>query len=153
MNLQAQWIVGFVDGEGCFHIAITQNLSLRHGYQVLPEFTVTQHKRDLKVLYALKHFFGCGVVRVNHGERFCYRVRGFRHLLEIVVPFFEKHRLLTSKRLDFEKFRKVLVLMARGQHLDPEGIQRIRDIQQTMNRQRAKNLRESPAPDENQEIN
>jgi hypothetical protein len=27
MNLNAQWIVGFVDGEGCFHIGINQKSS------------------------------------------------------------------------------------------------------------------------------
>ena len=28
-----------------------------NGFQVLPEFRVVQHKRDIKVLYALKDFF------------------------------------------------------------------------------------------------
>ena len=25
MDLNAQWVVGFVDGEGCFHIGINKN--------------------------------------------------------------------------------------------------------------------------------
>ncbi len=53
MNLQTQWILGFVDGEGCFHVAVNKNSTMTLGYQVLPEFTVTQHERDIKVLYAL----------------------------------------------------------------------------------------------------
>ena len=134
MNLQTQWIVGFVDGEGCFHIAINKNETLTSGYQVLPEFTVTQHERDIKVLYALKTFFGCGVVRVNHENRYCYRVRGFHHLQEIIVPFFEKHKLLTTKRVNFEKFRRVLLMMERKEHLTLQGLEKIREIQQTMNR-------------------
>lgn len=134
MNLQTQWIVGFVDGEGCFHIAINKNDTLTNGYQVLPEFTVTQHVRDIKVLYALKEYFGCGVVRVNHDDRYCYRVRGFQHLQEIIVPFFEKHKLLTTKRMNFEKFRRVLLMMERKEHLTLKGIEKIREIQQTMNR-------------------
>jgi hypothetical protein len=47
MKLDAQWIAGFVDGEGCFHIGINQNKDMLLGYQVLPEFVVTQHKRCL----------------------------------------------------------------------------------------------------------
>ena len=134
MNLQTQWIVGFVDGKGCFHIYINKNKTMSCGFQVLPEFTVVQHQRNIKVLYALKDYFGCGVVRQNQSDRYCYRVRGFQHLRKIIVPFFEKHKLLTTKRVDFQKFRTVVLLMERGQHLQEEGIIRIRDIQQTMNR-------------------
>ena len=53
MNLEAQWIVGFVDGEGCFHVAINRHPDMKVGYQVLPEFTVVQHKRDIQILHAL----------------------------------------------------------------------------------------------------
>lgn len=134
MNLQTQWIVGFVDGEGCFHIGLNENSTVRLGFQVLPEFTLVQHKRDIQVLYALKSYFGCGVVRVNHGDRYCYRVRGFNHLKNRIVPFFEKHKLLTKKRTDFEKFRTVLLMMDQKQHLTQEGFEKIRQIQQTMNR-------------------
>ena len=140
MNLQKQWIVGFVDGEGCFHIGINQNKTMSHKIQVLPEFTVVQHEKNIKVLYALKDYFNCGVIRKNHDDRYCYRVRGFQHLREIIVPFFEQHKLLTTKRIDFQKFRTVILLMDRGLHLNHEGIQRIRKIQSTMNR-KAKNLR------------
>jgi hypothetical protein len=140
MNLQTQWIVGFVDGEGCFHIGINQNKTLISGYQILPEFTVTQHKRNIQILYALKDFFKCGVVRVNHDDIFCYRVRGFSHLKENIIPFFEKHKLLTTKRVDFEKFRTVLLMMERKQHLTQDGLEKIKSIQETMNRKGSANL-------------
>ena len=78
---------------------------MSHKIQVLPEFTVVQHEKNIKVLHALKDYFNCGVVRKNHDDRYCYRVRGFQHLREIIVPFFEQHKLLTTKRVDFEKFR------------------------------------------------
>ena len=101
MQLEAQWIVGFVDGEGCFHVGINPHKEMTTGYQVLPEFTVVQHKRDIKVLHALKSYFGCGVVRTNHGDRMAYRVRGIKHLIEIIIPFFMNHSLKTEKNIDF----------------------------------------------------
>ena len=69
MQLEAQWITGFVDGEGCFHVGINPHSDMKCGYQVLPEFTVVQHERDVQLLHALKAYFGCGVVRRNHGDR------------------------------------------------------------------------------------
>jgi hypothetical protein len=129
MNLQAQWIVGFVDGEGCFHIGISKNTQLKHNVQVLPEFVVTQHTKDEAVLYALKTYFQCGVVRKNHTKSTStYRVRNHHHLYTIILPFFEKHLLKTSKRVDFLKFRKVVRLMHTQQHLTTEGFEHIQKI-------------------------
>ena len=134
MELDAQWIVGFVDGEGCFHIGINKNSEMTTGFQVLPEFTVVQHKRDVQILYALKSYFGCGVVRINHGDRMAYRVRSIKHLLEYIIPFFIKHPLKTKKRVNFQKFRRILLKIQAGDHLTIEGIEEIRRIKSQMNR-------------------
>lgn len=133
MNLNAQWVVGFVAGEGCFHIGINQNKEMKLKVQVLPEFTVVQHEVDQQVLYALKAYFGCGVVRKNHGTRLCYRVRGHENLLSKIIPFFEKHPLKTRKHVDFEKFRKVVLLMEKREHLSADGLEKIQQIKETMN--------------------
>nr|AYC64128.1 hypothetical protein [Johnson-sea-linkia profunda] len=142
MQLQAQWIVGFVDGEGCFHIGINKiginkNQKVALGYQVLPEFTVVQHERDINVLYALKNFFQCGVVRRNHGDRRCYRVRSINHLHDSILPFFEKHKLKTQKNINFLKFRRVILLMKKGEHLTQQGFERIQKIQSQMNKKKS----------------
>ena len=134
MQLDAQWIVGFVDGEGCFHVGINSHPEMTAGFQVLPEFTVVQHERDVQVLQALKAYFGCGVVRRNNGDRMAYRVRGHEHLSKNIVPFFEKHLLKSRKRVDFIKFREIVNLMSRGEHLTREGVEKIRAIAEEMNR-------------------
>ena len=134
VNLDAQWIVGFVDGEGCFHVGINAHEEMTAGYQILPEFTVVQHERDVQILHALKAFFGCGVVRKNHGDRMAFRVRGKEHLSEIIIPFFEKHPLKSKKRMDFEIFRDILKLMCDGRHLTLEGVEEIKAMASKMNR-------------------
>ena len=133
MKLEAQWIVGFVDGEGCFHVGINPHPEMSAGFQVLPEFTVVQHERDVQILHALKAHFGCGVVRVNHGDRMAYRVRGKEHLLERIIPFFTRHPLKTKKNVDFLKFRDVLLLIEKGAHLTSEGLAEVRKIASQMN--------------------
>ncbi len=138
MNLSPEWIVGFVDGEGCFHVSINKHEEMTQGYQVLPEFTVVQHQKDVQILYALKAHFNCGVVRRNHGDRMSYRVRDLRHLQEKIVPFFEKHLLKTKKRMDFLKFREVIKKMERGDHLTAQGIEEIRTLKAQMNRSQTK---------------
>jgi len=143
-------VAGFVDGEGCFFVGINRHPEMTLGFQVLPEFTVVQHQRDIQLLHALKQFFGCGVVRVNHGDRMAYRVRKLEHLKERIIPFFVAHPLHSKKWIDFLKFKKVLMLMDRGEHLTPEGIARIRQVASGMNRGQE---RYSPAPLETEETN
>jgi hypothetical protein len=128
MDLQAQWIVGSVDAIGEFQISINRKDEIQF------QFTVVQHERDVQVLYALKAFFGCGVVRKNHGDRMAYRVRGIEHLTETIIPFFEKHTLKTRKGVEFRKFRKILLKIKNGDHLTPEGIEEIRTLKNQMNR-------------------
>lgn len=134
MNLDPQWVMGFVDGEGCFHVSILKQDSMRLKKQVLPEFTVVQHERNIKVLYALKSYFKCGVVRINHGDRWAYRVRGHSNLFSIIVPYFEEHKLKTTKRLDFEIFRDVVQMMEKGEHLTLQGLGIIEKCADRMNR-------------------
>ena len=138
MQLDAQWIVGFVDGEGCFHVGINPHVEMTAGFQVLLEFTVVQHKRDVQVLHALKGHFDCGVVRVNHADRLAYRVRALEHLRDRIVPFFVRHPLKTSKNVDFHKFRDVVLMMDAQVHFTSEGIEEIRSIAATMNRGRSR---------------
>lgn len=133
MELQAQWIAGFVDGEGCFSVTINKSDFMKIGYQVLPEFVVVQHERDIKLLYALKAHFKCGVVRKNHGDRQCYRVRELKSLKNEIIPFFEKHSLKTSKNVDFLKFRHIINIMVEKKHLTIEGLDEIKTIISKMN--------------------
>ena len=131
-KIESMWIVGFVDGEGYFHIGIAQNSTYKLGIQVLPEFVITQHQRDIKLLYAIKDFFGCGYI-IQDKRGICqYRVRTHTHLLDIIIPFFERHSLKTMKKIDFLKFRKVVLLMEKGEHLTLEGLQKIRKIREEL---------------------
>ena len=152
LRLSPEWIVGFIDGEGCFHIGISKHSDMKIGFQILPELTVVQHQRDIDLLYELRSTMNCGVVRRNHGDRFCWRVRNLKNLSEVIIPFFNKYPLRSKKNLEYLKFRKVVLMMQKGEHLTKDGFQQILKIASEMNRAKPKvesDLRESPSQDEN----
>jgi hypothetical protein len=134
MKLNPNWVTGFTDGEGTFYIGINQNSTMSIGYQVLPEFRIVQHQRDIKLLYELKKFFQAGVVRVNHDDRYELRIRSLKHINQIVIPHFERYPLETQKKFDFIKFKKVINLMNQNQHLEIDGLKKIIQISSKMNR-------------------
>jgi len=119
-NLNAQWIVGLVDGEGCFGLDVHKKKDMRWGLQMQPEFTVVQNEVDIQILYAFKDYFKCGSVGLNredqYGKRFHFRVKSVKDLQEKILPFFEKHRLKTKKNIEFKRFRKIVHLMNNGYH-------------------------------------
>jgi hypothetical protein len=133
MDVSPDWVVGFVDGEGCFYVGINEHPEMKVGYQVLPEFRVVQHEKDIQILHALKRFFKCGVVRRNHDERFELRIRKIECLLH-VVTFFEKHPLKTRKNADFKKFARIVRWMKEEKHMTKDGLLGIIETASTMNR-------------------
>ena len=147
--LAAEWVVGFVDGEGCFSIPIFRNQSCLSGWQVQPEFAVVQGERSVSVLCALQGFFGCGVVSVNRRrdnhrqDMWRYSVRRLADLQKRIVPFFEVNPLRTAKALDFRSFAVVVAMMCQGDHLRMEGLAQIAAIAETTNRRKPSRLAES----------
>ena len=133
------WLVGFVDGEGCFSCPIFRQRSMRLGWQVQPSFAVVQGASSVAVLEEMVSFFGCGAVYVNrrhdnHREDlFRYHVSRFSDLRDVIVPFFEANPLRTAKRDNFAKFVEVIELMDRRRHLTVPGLIEIAEITQTMN--------------------
>jgi LAGLIDADG endonuclease len=142
------WVIGFVDGEGCFSIGFNRRMGresrsdYKTGYQVSHRFAVTQGASSAVCLEDLHRFFAIGrIVRNarqdNHREDLLqYRVDRRADLTEVVIPFFREHPLRTAKRRDFEAFARCVELVSAGRHLDSEGLIEIVEISQTMNRQK-----------------
>ncbi len=136
------WVVGFIDGEGCFSVSINKNSTTSSGWQIFPELVVTQGKKSICSLKELQDFFGCGRIFVNyrhdnHREdlyRFC--IRSIDDLHNKVIPFFQKNSLKTAKKEDFQKFTKIVKIMSRKEHLSKKGMEKIAKIVQNMNRKK-----------------
>jgi hypothetical protein len=134
MKINSNWISGFVDGEGTFYVGINKNNSMTIGYQVLPEFRIVQHERDIELLRQIKKYFNCGVVRKNHDTRQELRIRSLVHLTHVVIPHFEKYPLISCKKFDFLKFKEIIELMNSKKHLSQAGLKKIIMIAAKMNR-------------------
>src|SRR6266496_1162167 len=96
------YIAGYVDGEGSFHVAIQRNPNTRVGWQLVPEFHVSQNPERRQVLDLIKQRLDCGRIRENHrgtaDTSLVFVVRDRNDLLAKVIPFFETQPLLSSKQ-------------------------------------------------------
>ena len=151
------WILGFVDGEGCFSIGFIKQANRKEesrmrkgyktGYQVSHEFVVTQGEKSLESLEILKDFFQVGNIYINkrydnHKEHlYRYVVRNRNDLVSVIIPFFESNFLQTNKKDDFIRFSECVHKIEKGEHLTIEGMISIAKITSKMNRRKSrKNL-------------
>jgi hypothetical protein len=131
------YIAGFVDGEGSFHVAICRNSGTRFGWQLVPEFHVSQNAERREVLDLIADRFGCGRIRENHrasaDTTLVFVVRNREDLLTRVIPFFEAQPLLSSKQRDFVAFAGIVRAMDEGRHLQVEGFEALVEAALSMN--------------------
>ncbi len=146
LELDPLWVVGFVDGEGCFSVSIHRNAMARTtgGWQLHPVFHVYQHRQHRALLEAMSTFFGCGRIRGKgpNSSVLTFAVDSLRDLDEHVVPFFERHRLLVKDQ-DFETFATIVRSMRNKEHLTEGGFVRMVKLCYSMNphgKQRARSI-------------
>lgn len=142
------WVIGFVDGEGCFSIGFVRQANrtgrqgYRTGYQVSHEFALTQGAKSIACLHELREFFGVGQLVVNNRhdnhkeDLYRFVVRKHKELLDVIIPFFRQHPMHSSKQQDFEKFARCVEMIEAGIHLTRQGLIEIAEITQLMNRQK-----------------
>jgi hypothetical protein len=129
------YIAGYVDGEGSFSVSVQRNASCRVGFQLVPEFHVSQNGDRAQVLELIQARLGCGSIRPNSRQdrALVLVVRRRIDLLERVVPFFERNPLLSAKQADVVTFAWIVRQMALGHHRTLAGFSELLEAALSMN--------------------
>lgn len=122
----ASYISGFVDGEGCFCVSFQPSRRHRFGWEVRPNFSVSQNADRAQLLHLMKKMWGCGYVRPDRSDQTIeFEVRSIQDLVKKVLPHFQTHPLASSKQGDVERFGRVCRLVYEREHLEREGFREI----------------------------
>lgn len=135
-QLSPYWVTGFTDAEGSFSLKVSKSKSTRSGWNVIPEFQITLHSRDLLLLRKIHSFFGVGIVgeREDRNQAY-YSVQSARAIANVILPHFDKYPLITQKRGDYLLFKQAVYLLLNGQaRSSVEGIHKILSIKGAMNK-------------------
>lgn len=128
------WLVGFVDGEGCFYVNM-KITSSKLGHQVLLIFSLSQHSRDETLFKCIVNYLGYGIIEKvkTRPNSVAFVVYKFSDIWDKLVPFFREYPLQSVKLLNFFDFCKIANLMLVKAHLTKEGIEKISSIKSQMN--------------------
>jgi hypothetical protein len=139
-EVSVDYIVGLTDGEGCFYVNISDSRNYRSGAKVELNFHIKLSAEDRSLLDKVKRSLNCGNVyyqkekRKNHAQCYRYTVASHRDIINVIVPFFNKHSLQSnSKRKNFKLFCKISQKVERKKHLTKQGIREIRKLKGKMN--------------------
>lgn len=133
VTLDPNWVTGFVDGDGGFIITI------RKSNRVEFRFHVAQHSKDYDLLKLFINFFNSGNVytRSNLSSPRCdFVVQNSKDVINNVVTHFDKYTLKTIKLLDYNDFRQALFIFESKKILNPEDLDKIRELKTGMNKGR-----------------
>ena len=128
--LNPHYVVGFVDGEGCFSVSIGRKRF--RVPEVKLKFEIEVREDDEPILQSIKKLLDCGYIYRLEYERYKkwrphvkYVVGSLRDLTAKVIPFFKMHPLQAKKKKQFDLFCQVAEMMEKGEHKTLEGIAKI----------------------------
>ena len=121
-NLPPEWMAGFSTGESNFFIAV-QKSKTKSGLATSLRFSIAQHSRDQLLLESFINFFDCGYLSVYKNRSLCeFIVTKIDHIVDKIIPFFEKHPIWGSKHLNFLDFKSAALIIKNKEHLNQDGV-------------------------------
>ena len=133
-SLNNSWLTGFTDAEGCFNLNSTKRNAVSAGYRVILRFLLDQ-KNSFEALLIIRAVFGFGHVAQRSDKSGNYRLT-INSLISVIPvrAYFTAFPLQTKKALVFQKWCLAHDLIMNGEHLNVEGMIKIRYIKEEINR-------------------
>lgn len=105
-NLSYAYLVGLIEGNGWFSIS-------NKSKYLLYELGIELHIKDIQLLYKIKKMLGVGVIKFRktegRSETVTFSVRNKKHLIDIILPIFDKYPMLSLKQYDYLNFKFYLL--------------------------------------------
>lgn len=99
------WFSGFFDAEGYF--------SIRNNYTL----TISVSQKDEYILKKIQEAFGVGQIYYDRSWRGYNFVICSKSDLKVILDYFGKFQLQTTKHIDYITFKRLLLFIERGYHL------------------------------------
>lgn len=123
------WLAGFTDAEGNFMIILDRG-------HIRFRFKITMHIDNLEALNLIKSILNEGSVVVEKNRNRCsFVVQDFAAIRDVICPIFTQFPLLTTKRFDFQDFKKAVQIKNKN-YLSDADKKRIISLKDGMNSKR-----------------
>ncbi len=135
-KLNPHYLVGLVDGEGCFSVTFNKHKDNRL-LEIRLLFEIELREDDKEILERVKETLNCGNIYYLNYERYKkwrphykYKVSNIKDISTKVIPFFQKYPLQAKKKKSFALFKKVAKLILQKKHLTIDGIEKVKSLKE-----------------------
>lgn len=128
-DLNNHWLAGFSDADASFQIKV---LNRSNKIEVRLNFKIDQKKEI--ILQLIKTFLGGNIGYRKSQDTYYYGSTSFGSAKN-VINYFDYFHLLSSKHINYLKWRKAYLIIQKKDHLNKEGLNKIIKLKSTMNRQ------------------
>lgn len=126
-NLDNLWLAGFSDADASFQIKLVFR---NNRTEVRLNFQIDQKKKDILVL--IKEFLGGNIGYRSNQNTYYYGSTSFGSAKK-AINYFDKYHLLSSKYINYLKWRKAYIIVQNKDHLTKNGVEKISKLKATMN--------------------
>lgn len=129
-DLNNYWLAGFSDAKASFQIKVfnrNDRVEVRLNFQI-------DHKTE-NVLLLIKDFLGGNIGYSKNTDTYYYGSTSFGSARN-VINYFDYTHLLTTKYINYLKWRKAYLIIQNKNHLKKDGLEKIINLKNTMNRLR-----------------
>ncbi len=151
--ISADRIMGFIEGEGCFGVAIykvvenrlhktsRKNILIKKktalGYQIKLSFRISLARKDRNILDEIKETFELGYVydvkeNLTRSPVCQYAVQSTEDLLKL-IEFFDLQTFYTTKGQSYQHWKEIVQMVNRKEHLSKEGFLKVCELREKMN--------------------
>lgn len=127
-DLQNHWLAGFSDADASFQIKV---INRSNRVEVRLNFQIDQKKNS--VLLLIKDFFGGNIGYRKSQDTYYYGSTSYGSAKK-VINYFDHFHLLSSKHINYLKWRKAYLIIQNKDHLNQDGVNKIIKLKSTMNR-------------------
>src|SRR3989344_1878260 len=116
-------IATIASNDACFDLQFRKDIRRERTnspiyYRWKVQFIITGPKKDAKLMEKIKKEISCGNVNIIKNQA-RFSVQKISDIIENVVPFFKKNRLLGKKQRDFELWQRAanIIYNNKGKHI------------------------------------
>ena len=131
-DLDNHWLAGFIDADGSFQIKIIDRIKQNGEPRLEVRLSLQIDQKTRLFLDLIKGKFGGNIGYRKKQDTYYYSSTSFGSAKNVIF-YLDNYHLLSSKYLNYLKWRKVYILIQNKTHILPEGLDKIIKIKSTMN--------------------
>ena len=123
------WLSGFIMGDGSFQIKILRRGERREEVRIAIQ--IDQKKEE--ILGKIREEMGGNVYYREKQDTYYYSSTS-KEVAKEWVKYLDENQMIGSKNMQYVLWRKVLIMMERGEHLSSKGREKIKGIKERLSR-------------------